>query len=317
MIINERNFGEVVAKLLRVASEYPKIERYDTCGITFNKKERCLKIINSFAFVRVDNVDIEINISEDKPFYNVLTKEWTRNPYPADPDFFMSKRAETYNFVGKTEYYGTNILNILNKDIDKVLQGRARYVFVQGYLPQGCAIITFKDENGRPVFRHPKLDKEFVISENSTIPEEFINVGTSYICALDQCGDRINLDVLAKFGKTRSGMFVSEVKYDAKCLPRLNNLEIVHPDLTCCSNVLEPEEQGKELISMPPIHVGAVLLYDLLKVLLLCKSTRFTLHYQEEVNKDIFIESMPVDDDDVKVQIFFPPLDIHKTIQRG
>lgn len=317
MIINNDNFGEVISKLLRFCSEYPKVKNLESCGIIFNKEERTLKAINPFAFLRVDNVDIEINYPKDRPFYNVLLRDWTSIPFSAPVDSFMEARARDYNFVGKTVYYASNILKILNKDIEKVIDNRARYVFVQGYLPDGCAIITFKNENGKLVYKHPKISKEFIVSENSSIPEEFLEEDTPYIAALNMENNNIFLDILSKFGKTRSGMYVSEIRYDAKCLPRLNNLEIVHPDLTTCSNVLEPEVEGGEFISMPPIHVGAVLLHDILKAFLLCKSTKFILHYQEEVNKDLFLESVPVDDNDAKVRVYFPPLNIHKTIQRG
>jgi len=314
MIINNENFGEVVAKMLRAASEYHKAERFDTCGIIFDKDDNSLKLISVWFFVRVTNVKIEIDIPRGKPFYNVLGKVWTEIPYEKPVEYYMEKRAESYNFVGRTEYYANNILNIINKETEKVLDLRARYVFVQGFLPQGCAAITFKEENGKPVFKAPKIPKKFVIDENSAIPEKFVQPGITYACTLNDCGDTVTLDVITKFGKTRSGMFVSEVKYDSKCLPRLNNLEIIHPELTVCSNILETSD---EEINMPPIHLGAMLLYDLLKILLICKTSKFNLHYQEKINDDIWIESVPEDYDDAKVSIFFPPYDYYKNIQRG
>ena len=314
MIINEKNFGEVVAKMLRAASEYHKAERFDTCGIVFDKEDNALRLISIWFFVRITNVKIEIDIPKGKPFYNVLTKQWTEIPYTKPLEYYQSKKEETYNFVGRTEYYATNILNIINKETDKVLDLRARYIFVQGFLPKGCAAITFKAENGKPVFKAPKIPKNFVIGKHSTIPEEFVQPGITYTCALNDCGDIIELDVITKFGKTRSGMYVSEIKYDSKCLPRLNNLEIIHPDLTVCSNV---QESAKEELSMPPIHLGAMILYDLLKILLVCKTSKFNLHYQEEINKEVLIESIPIDDDDARVAIFLSPYDYYKNIQRG
>lgn len=313
MIINENNFGQVIATALRAAGEYHKSARYDTCGLVFDKENGTIRIISLYFYVEITNLKIEIDVPKDKPFYNVMSRSWTTVPYLKPIEYYVNKKHETYNFIGKTEYYANNILNIINKEKEKVLDLRARYVFVQGFLPQDGAAITFREENGKPVFSLKGVNKEFVIAKNSTIPEEYVKPGVTYACLLADRGDYIELNVISKFGKSRSGMYVSEVMYDSKCLPRLNSLEIIHPELTECSNVLlKPDE-----ISMPPIHVGAMILYDLLKLFMLCKSSKFSLHFQEEINKDIWMESIPVDDDDARVSVFLSTYDYYKNIQRG
>lgn len=314
MIINEKNFGEFIAVALRAASEYHKVLRYNTCGIMFNKKEGTAKVISNYFYVEMSNLKIEIDIPEDKPFYNVFLKQWTSMPFSKPIEYHVEKAQAKYKFIGKTEYYANNILNIIKKEEEAVLDLRARFVFVQGFLPQGCAAVVFKGEKGNPVFELKGVDKRFVVSQNSTIPKEFVEPGIAYACALNDMGSVVELDVLCKFGKTRSGLYVSEIMYDSKCLPRLNNLEIIHPELTCCSNTLDTVEG---LSTMPPIHVGAMILYDLLKFFLLCKSSKFNLHFQENINSDIWMESIPVDEEDMHLSIFLTPYDYYKNIQRG
>lgn len=314
MIINEKNFGEFVAAALRAASEYHKVLRYDTCGIIFDKKKGMAKLISFCFYVEMENLRIELDIPEDKPFYNVLLRQWTSIPYNKPIEYHVEKRQSTYKFIGKTEYYANNILNIIKKEENAVLDLKARFVFVMGNLPQGCAAVMFQGEKGNPVFQLKGVNKKFVVSENSTIPREFVEPGIAYACALDDCGDTVYLDVLCKFGKTRSGLHVSEIMYDSNCLPRLNNLEIIHPELTCCSNVLDTVAGSS---AMPPIHLGAMVLYDLLKLFLMCKSSKFNLHFQENINSDIWIESIPVDEEDMKLSIFLAPYDYYKNIQRG
>ena len=314
MIINEKNFGEFIAAALRAASEYHKVLRYDTCGVIFDKEKGTAKLISFCFYVEMENLKIELDIPENKPFYNVFLRQWTSMPYSKPIEYHVERRQSTYKFIGKTEYYANNILNIIQKEEEAVLDLRARFVFVQGFLPQGCAAVVFKGEKGNPTFELRGVNKRFVVSENSTIPKEFVEPGTAYACALNDTGSVVELDVLCKFGKTRSGLHVSEIMYDSKCLPRLNNLEIIHPDLTCCSNVLDTVEGSS---SMPPIHVGAMVLYDLLKLFLMCKSSKFNLHFQENINSDIWIESIPQDEDDMKLSIFLTPYDYYKNIQRG
>lgn len=314
MIINEKNFGEFVAVSMRAASEYHKLFRYDTCGITFNKEQGTARIVSRYFYIEMSNLKIELDIPRDKPFYNILLKQWTSLPFSKPIEYHVERRHSTYKFIGRTEYYANNILNIIKKEEESVLDMRARFVFVQGFLPQGCAAIVFKGEKGNPVFELKGTNKRFIVSQHSTIPREFIEPGIAYACALNDCGDTVELDVLCKFGKTRAGLHVSEIMYDSKCLPRLNNLEIIHPDLTCCSNSLETVEGTS---TMHPIHVGAMILYDVLKLFLLCKSSKFYLHFQEEINDDIWIESIPVDDEDMKLSIFLCPYDYYKNIQRG
>lgn len=313
MIINDKNFGEIIATTLRAASEYHKVLRFDTCGIAFDKEKGTIRIISFCFYVEISNVKIELDIPKDQPFYNILLKKWTSIPYSRPIEYYVEKKHSTYKFVGKTEYYANNILNIIKKEEEAVLDLRARFIFVQGFLPQGCAAVTFKGTKGNPVFELKGSNKNFVVSPNSTIPKEFIEPGVTYACALNDNGN-VELDVICKFGKTRSGLHTSEIMYDSKCLPRLSNLEIIHPELTSCSNTLDSIDGAG---TMPPIHVGAMVLYDLLKIFILCKNSKFNLHFQEEINKDIWMESIPVDDTDARVSVFLAPYDYYKNIQRG
>lgn len=313
MIINNENFGFIISTALRAAGEYHKSARYDTCGLAFDKERGTIRIISLYFYVEISNLKIEIDVPADKPFYNVVTKSWTSIPYMKPIEYYVNKKQETYKFIGKTEYYANNILNIIGKEKEKVLDLRARYIFVQGFLPEGGAAITFSEQDGKPVFALKGVDKKFLIARNSIIPEEYVKPGVTYACLLEDRGDCFEINVVSKFGKSRSGMYVSEVMYDAKCLPRLNSLEIIHPELTECSNVLDKPED----ISMPPIHVGAMILYDLLKLFIVCKSSKFNLHFQKEINADIWMESIPVDNEDPKVSVFLSTYDYYKNIQRG
>ena len=202
MIINEKNFGEFIAAALRAASEYHKVLRYDTCGVIFDKEKGTAKLISFCFYVEMENLKIELDIPANKPFYNVFLRQWTSMPYSKPIEYHVERRQSTYKFIGKTEYYANNILNIIQKEEEAVLDLRARFVFVQGFLPQGCAAVVFKGEKGNPTFELRGVNKRFVVSENSTIPKEFVEPGTAYACALNDTGSVVELDVLCKFTKS-------------------------------------------------------------------------------------------------------------------
>lgn len=314
MVVNNENFGKVLEACLRLASEFQKVNHNAARGILFDKTNGKIQIISVFFYAEISDVKIELDIPAGKPFFNTMFNEWIEPPFPKPIDGDVKAMIDSCKFVGMTQYYGSNIINIISRDIEAVMDLKARYVFSHGYLPENTAAVKFRDEDGKPVFRLANSSKKFVIAKDSVIPESNVVPGITYACRPRQSGDVVELDVLKKFGKTSSGMFVSDVYYDSSCLPMLNDGSIIHPDLAECSNIFEACDDE---IKMPPIHVSAVLLYDALKLMLLNKSSKFNLHFQEKINTFIRLESVKTCDTDADINIYLAPLDLSARIQRG
>lgn len=309
--VTEEVFGQFIDLGYKAMCDYIKVGRFDTCGLFVDKLKGTIRIISPFFYVEVNDLRFEMEVPNE--FYNVYANEWTKSPYEVNIADVVNNRHQNYKFIGKTEYYANNIINILKTDMDRVIDGSSRYIFVQGTLPDGAAIVTFKEKNGDLYFEIPGFDKEFIIDEKSEIPKSDIKPGVTYACYTEETSRSVYLDVICKFGKTRSGMYSSEIFYDASCLPLLDELKIVDPKLTECSNMLDIAPDTH----MPPIHVGSMILYDLLKMFLICRNSKFQLHFQEKINSDIMMESTSDDANDPHISVFLAPYDYYKNVQIG
>lgn len=308
MKINEQNFGEVLSRLAKAAGGYGTMlnDTYEDRCIHFDKQNKRLSIINPFFCIQLENVQIDLNIDDTNCFYNVITRSW--GPCPRNKIKYQEmidgvKR--NLKFIGRTEFYANNLINVMEKEKEFVNTHQARYIFVHGFLPEGAAPVIFKDE-GYPV-SHLKNGKRILVDNSSDIPKEAVRPGDAYaVKVVGKSGNDILVNVLCRFGKTRSGLLVSADKpYTSKYLPLLSNLEIIHPELTECSNFLDIQ-QG---YTMPPIHLEALYLYNILITMMLCKSSKFSLFFQEKINEPIYIESQPQDEDDVLVTAVLGVLD--------
>lgn len=309
--VTEEVFGEFIELGYKAMCDYIKVGRFDTCGLFVDKLKGTIRIISPFFYVEINDLQFEMEVPDE--FYNVYTKDWMKSPYKAKIEDVVNNRQQNYKFVGKTSYYANNILNILNQDMDRVIDGTSRYIFVQGTLPNGSAIVTFKDNGGKLFYEIPNFPKEFVIDDKSEIPEKDIKPGVTYICYMEETQNRVYLNVVSKFGKTRSGMYSSDIYYDSSCLPLLDELKIIDPKFMECSNTLDIAP----CTHMPPIHLGSMIFYDLLKIFLICKNSKFNLHFQEKINEDIMMESESSDKGDPHISIFLAPYDYYRNIHIG
>lgn len=316
MIINNENFYEVIDILLRTATVYSPSQDFSFSGILFNKERRSVSVRQVYFLLDIENVDIQIDIDPSKPFFNVALRTWMSAPPKMDMNILRKDLIETNKFIGKTEYYANNILNNIKKEEEMVLKRKTRYIFVNGFMPQGHAAVTFSfDANGRPFYSNSRIPKKFVIDSESTIPQECLAPGVTYTCSVEDMGDgTIRIDPVTKFGKTRSGLLISPELFDPVIMPKLDSLEIIHPELMECSNTLDMVEGFN---AMPPIHTSTILLYDLLKTFMLCKSSKFELHFQERINSLIMLTNKPQDDKDPLITIYLAVRDYYGGIQEG
>lgn len=314
MIIDEKEFNRVCDTMLRTATEYHKLGDTKTCGIYFDKENSVIRIISLYFFIEIQNADIRIDVPKNAPFFNIINNEWTDVPFARPMEEYMERKARSYEFVGRTEYYAKNIMSIIQKEEEKTMKLKTRYVFVQGFLDEGTAILTFKSINDR-LYSEIK-GRKFVVDKNSFIPEQYVIPGLTYAVSVTGTSNGcITVDVIERFGRTRSGLYVTETVFNAeKCLPLLDKIRNVHEQLTECSDVLDTINNE---VVMPPIHMNAMMLMDLLRIFTLNTSTKFSLHFQQNINSDIFMESIPEGDEDYKILIYASTLDYYRTIQRG
>lgn len=317
-VVNNENFEDVVDMLKGLSSSYHSATVERVKGIIFLKDENMIKIVNHFSVTEIENVDIQVKVPPMKPFWDIISDEWEEIPHKS-PLPNIKDLVEKAEFIGRTEYNNKNILIIMNKEYDKVSDLKTRYVFSQGFLPEGCMCAQFKIINGEPIFEIPNFPKKFVVSENSSIPKEYLKEKIIYQCGLDDQGDVVVLDVISKFGKTKSGLITTDIAFDCKSLPSVNSFFGIHPELMTCSNMLDiNKDENDEPLTMPPIHVPGKFLYDIMFVFNLCKNGFFYIHFQErnlnsnEKDRFILLESSSKDKDEPKIRVILTPIQLYE-----
>lgn len=318
--LSNSNMDEFMAKVFPAASSYSEVKLSENSkGILFDKQENKVIIGSPFFGVEIGNIDIQIDVPPVTPFFDVVEKKWTKpNDIALDLQNNFKDIISNANFIGYTSYYANNIINMLSKQVKPLAEFKCRYIFNQGYIPEGCMCVTFKMIGGDPIFELRGTNLKFVISDYSRIPKDKIQEGT-YICAIDNQGDTVVLDVLSKYGKTRSGLNISEIYFDGSKLEAVNGMMEIPPELMVCSNVLEVREFNNdgEPLSMPPIHLGALLLYDLLHLFTLCRTGKFNLYFKEKTDEPVFLESQSQHPDDPKINIYMSCIRLDGRIQEG
>lgn len=312
MKLTAEKFEEIRDYTFRLMSEHHSPTALAFYGAYFDVEKDLILMLTPAFVAEIHNVDSKEFINKEKPFYNAAWNEFMSVPYNRPIESFF-KEIGDFHAIGHTTYSATDIINILKRHEKYVLDGVARYVFVQGFLPEGCAPIKFKNVNGKPFFGLPNNPTEFTIDEDSVIPERYIEFDKSYACEVINKDSGYSLNVLELFGKTRSGLIISEKNWRPEYLEKANRLEGLYSDQMICSNILEIAE-GEV---MPPIHMTPIMLYDVLKIFMLCKNPIFNLVFQKEVNSHVRLESVPQDDDDLFIRVHFHVKDQSYGIQRG
>ena len=317
MLINKENFGFVISKMVRLVGEYGAMDQtcYDNRIICFDKTNRKMEMISPCYIMILENVDIDLPIEEPNNCYNVMLQRWQQMPERIDVAKKNNKVREEFEklkLIGRTSFYANNIMKVMDLQKRYVDSEQARYIFVHGFLPdETCAPMTFVIENGKPI-RRMKSGKAFVVNGNSPIPEEAIKAGDTYaVKPVGKDGSNIIVDVLCRFGKTRSGLLVSPRLFTSDKLALANKLEIIHPELTECSNFLELEEGYSQ---MPPIHFKAKLLYNVLKVFNLAQSSKVIMNFQEEIASPVLLTNEPQGKDDIIITCLLAPLSLNSRV---
>lgn len=315
--VTQENFDKIVEDLYSAATTHSSAGYYSSKGIIFNKPENRILVCNPVFMIDIRDVEIDIPVNPMTSFFDLVDGVWKEIPFKIDPFKYLEDSVNKCRFIGKTAYYGKNIMKIINLEMKKSIDQKTRYIFTHGFLADNCMCATFNLVGGEPVFEIQGFPKKFRISEHSMIPKEHVKEET-YACSFEDLGDVIELNVITKHGKTRSGLIVSENYFDGRALAPINGFMDVHPELMTCSNVLEIAKDDRgEPLTMPPIHLSSITLYDCLQAFKICKESYFYLHFQEKVNQPIMLESASVHPDDPKVFIVTSPLRLDGGIKNG
>lgn len=317
MVVNKENFGWVISKMVRLVGLYGVSDQtsYDNRVVLFDKKNRRIESVSPFYIMAIDNVDIDLPIEEPKNCYNVMLQKWQEMPERIDIAKKNNKVKEEFDklkLIGRTSFYANNIMKVMDMQRKYVDADQARYIFVHGFLPdETCAPMTFNIEGEKPI-RRMRSGKAFIVSEGSPIPPEAIKAGDTYaVKPVGKDGNNIIVDVLCRFGKSRSGLLVSPRPFTSDKLALANRLEIIHPELTECSNFLELKEGYKQ---MPPIHFKAKLLYNILKVFNLAESSKVILNFQEQIASPALLVNEPQSKDDIEITFLVAPLTLDSRV---
>lgn len=330
-VLDQAMFDKIVSYSLGGVSDHKNPKRITKSGIFFDKKNKSIVIASPFTLIEISNIEIGNIVPDDAPFFNSPMGEFRQYPFTKSVEELYAEIGE-FKPVGHVTYSATDIINILepairhsrdrdfetprskNDYMNRISVVPGRYVFVQGFLPEGCAPVKFKNVGGRPSFSLKGVSKPFVISSNSNIPEKYVVPDKCYACRVTETPERFELDVVSLFGKTKSGLVMATGGYyDHNNLELINRLEGLYTDMMVCSDLLVKNEE----CYMPPIHLTVELLYDTLKMFMLAEVPLFDLIFQEEVNSHILLQSKPQNDNEILIRAYMAVKDLTYKYQIG
>jgi hypothetical protein len=296
---------QILDFLLRPAVEYnPPQNKY--WGVSFHEGKAY--VVSGTFCICVEGFK---GVQPEGEYFSFFEGKYTKIPYRVGINDII-KAVHGFQFVGKTVFPVTNFINRLDalNDTDRK---KSRVVFTQTFKEQGDTLLKFVRNGQRMEFRHPAIPKPFLIDmQNSAIPEQFVVPGTAYRCKVNEKEDAVYVNVLEPYGKVRAGIIHSKAGFDPRNMEAVHKFIGVPQDLMICTNVVEPVENFK----MPPIHLDATMLYDLLKVFLSSNCKHVEMHFGDDPNKHVMFRNVKANPDDLQITVYVATLNPFVGIQR-
>lgn len=295
----EQKLETLLNFMMRPAVEYNLPQR-NFWGISVG--ENSILAASGFFMIEIENTGFE-----QKPegnFFSYVENKFGEFAYPLTEAQLRERAAAQCKFVGKVMLPVTNIINRLD-EIDKHTSlKKCRVVVSPGYLESGELTLKFVQEGGEWLFKHPSLPEPVRIAKTSPIQQDGIRGGVVYRCAITETTETsLKVNVIEPYGKMRLGVLYSPQGFVPTNIEDINRMTgIIPPDMIICTNMVDPDP-----VPAPPIHLDGSMMFDLLKVFLLCSDT-VELHLPDDPNKPVMFTNIPKDEKDLRIRIIVATL---------
>jgi hypothetical protein len=256
-------------------------------------------IIVASGFFTIEISNIKLDEKPETNFFSYFEEKFSEYAYPLNVPQIHEKVSSQCEFVGKITLPVTNIINRL-MEIDKHTSlKKCRIVVSPGYLESGELTLKFVQNGGHWEFKHQALPKPIHLSKDSVIKEDGIRPDVVYRCvAVGETADCLEVNAVEPYGKMRLGVLYSPNGFVPTNIEDVNRMTgIIPPDMIICTNVAEPEQ-----IPAPPIHLDGSMMFDLLKVFLLC-ADKVEMHLPNDPNKPVMFTNVMKSEDDLMIRI--------------
>lgn len=294
-----KNLREILDFLMRPAVEY-NLPQKKYWGISFGKDS--IMVASGFFMVQIENIQFEQKPETD--FFSYFENKFTEFSYPLNPLQIQEKISSQCNFAGKMTLPITNVINRLS-EIDKHTSlKKCRIVTSPGYLESDELTLKFVHATNGWEFRHNAVPKPFRLDPHSTIGEDGIHEDVVYRSKVTkETEDAILIDAIEPYGKMRMGVLYSPQGFVPDNIEAINRMTgIIPPDMIICTNATEPE-----FIPAPPVHLDGSMMFDLLKIFLLC-TDKVEMHLPDDPNKPVMFTNILRNDEDLKIRIIVATL---------
>jgi len=297
---------QILDFLLRPAVEYnPPKNTY--WGVSFHEGKAY--VVSGLFCICVEGFK---GLDPEGEFFSFFESKYIKRPYRITMEEILGT-INDFNFVGQVTFPITNLINRLDT-LDDNKKKKARVVITQTIKEEDDILVKFAF-NGQQLEFKPNGIKPFRIANNSLIPGQFVKPGVSYRCKEVEeleTGDAYYMNVIEPYGKVRAGVIYSEAGFIPTNMDMIHRLIGVPQESILCTNICQPEEN----LRMPPIHLSAIMLYDLLKVFLVTNSKLIEMHFGDDPNKHVMFKNIKENPDDLQVTIYVATLDPGLGIQR-
>ena len=292
--------------LLRPAVEYnPPKNTY--WGVSFHEGKAY--VVSGHFCICVEGFK---GITPEGEFFSFFENKYISRPYRITMEEIIGT-INDFEFIGQATFPITNLMNRIDV-FDDEKKKKSRVVITPTIKEHDDVLLKFSF-NGQNLEYKPAGVKPLRVAQNSMIPEQFVRPGVSYRCKEVEdleTSEAYYMNVIEPYGRVRAGVIYSEAGFIPNNMDAIHRLVGVPQEAILCTNICQPEDN----LIMPPIHLSAIMLYDLLKIFLVTNNPLIEMHFGDDPNKHVMFKNIKQKEDDLQVTIYMATLDPGLGIQR-
>lgn len=249
------------------------------------------------------NIEVDGDIVGESPFYSYYEKQWlpqSQYPYAIEQILEIAHAGIEDNQFRMLVPY-TNFMNFLDNVPEKD-KSRCRIIFSQSKpVEAGEYLMKFETVGGVRQYKHPEINKVFMIAPNSRVNPVYIDSKSFYRCVIvNESQDAFFVDVIEKYGRVRAGILHSPEGYLPDNIDAINYLDGFQPNYVFPINQLGFDDSNSV---MSPIHVDLKLLNVLFRTFGLTSSNFISIEFNKDPNAPIFMKNLKENDAQPQVTI--------------
>ncbi len=257
---------------------------------------------NPSVMVRVSEFG-PLEYDKNAPYFHYKDEGFLRNQWPITPEE-IHRKISTFEFPHRIRFPYGNLINFIYENFpDDLARTRVRAIIKanRGEVPPEHILCKFNDNK---VFKHPKVDKPFVLDKYSSYPYEAVTPGSIYVCRIiDEKDDAYIVSAKNKFFKgiqiglyetVGGGYFPESDKeiLDFNNYPKHRVFNLPIPDIN---------------FEFHPIHIQGSILMDCLKLFTGFELVDILMGANHK--QPILITGVREGDDYPNIECFVAPLD--------